>query len=294
MKFCLNERALPSYLRENGAMEDTLINGGTARLHAQKITTLHYHKYAELGICLEGSGVNHIKNRIYRFRAGDLQYVPPYEPHLASADEGVACRWLWISLDLLALFAGEPQGRYAALLSAAQKGYSGLFAPEEHPRLAAVIYRIRDLLQNPDDFFSNACFFLSGELLCEVASIGDIDGNAAPLPRRMSGVLGQAFLYISENYGNREAMSEEKIAAKTGYSISHFRYLFKQETGITLCEFLLRTRLAAAAYLLRTTARPVLDVALDAGFGDISYFIRAFRKYYASTPKKYRIGNALP
>ncbi|MFL5313363.1 MAG: helix-turn-helix domain-containing protein [Myxococcales bacterium] len=44
-----------------------------------------------------------------------------------------------------------------------------------------------------------------------------------------------------------------------------------------------------AARLLLTTALPVTEVALEAGFGDLSNFIRTFRRAAGRSPRAFRL-----
>jgi AraC-like DNA-binding protein len=50
----------------------------------------------------------------------------------------------------------------------------------------------------------------------------------------------------------------------------------------------LRTRLRAAATRLASETARILDVALDAGFGDVSNFNRAFRAEFGVSPREFR------
>jgi transcriptional regulator GlxA family with amidase domain len=66
--------------------------------------------------------------------------------------------------------------------------------------------------------------------------------------------------------------------------------LFEQE-GTTFTEYLLAQRLARAHELLgdpRCRAEKISTVALDCGFGDVSYFNRAFRRHYGASPSDVR------
>jgi AraC-like DNA-binding protein len=47
-------------------------------------------------------------------------------------------------------------------------------------------------------------------------------------------------------------------------------------------------RIDRACQLLRSTDLPLLEVALDTGFSDQSYFTKVFRRYIGSTPGAYR------
>ncbi len=64
-----------------------------------------------------------------------------------------------------------------------------------------------------------------------------------------------------------------------------------EETGTTFTDFVLELRLGAA---LRMLASPryvdwsVTAIALEAGFGDLSYFNRRFKQRFARTPSDVR------
>jgi AraC family transcriptional regulator len=68
----------------------------------------------------------------------------------------------------------------------------------------------------------------------------------------------------------------------------HFLRTFRHVVGLTPHQFILRTRLHRAALALRRSGRPVLEVALDAGFADLSTFNRRFRATMGVTPGAYR------
>ena len=86
----------------------------------------------------------------------------------------------------------------------------------------------------------------------------------------------------------RRPLSLEELSALVGISPYHFLRTFKHVVGLTPHQFILRRRLREAALRLRTTAEPVLDIALDAGFGDLSNFNHTFRAAFGTTPTEYR------
>jgi AraC family transcriptional regulator len=63
---------------------------------------------------------------------------------------------------------------------------------------------------------------------------------------------------------------------------------FRHVVGLTPHQFILRTRLHTAAVELRRSVRSILDIALDAGFADLSTFNRRFRATMGVTPGTYR------
>ena len=80
------------------------------------------------------------------------------------------------------------------------------------------------------------------------------------------------------------------LAARAGYSASHFHRAFQGEVGETIKAHVLRLRLERAAFRLGFHGGPIIAVAFDCGFGSHESFTRAFRRYFGVTPSAYRRG----
>lgn len=59
-------------------------------------------------------------------------------------------------------------------------------------------------------------------------------------------------------------------------------------TGQSFISFLKEYRLNAAAEALHTTDEPVLTIASQCGFENLSYFNRSFKAHFGMTPREYR------
>jgi AraC family transcriptional regulator len=82
----------------------------------------------------------------------------------------------------------------------------------------------------------------------------------------------------------------EELARMAGLSRYHFLRAFKSVTGVTPHQWVLRARLRDAAHRLATSRAAVTEIALDAGFSDLSNFIRSFGAEYGVSPRRYRAG----
>jgi AraC-like DNA-binding protein len=68
------------------------------------------------------------------------------------------------------------------------------------------------------------------------------------------------------------------LASRAALSPFHYLRVFASTFGVTPHQYLLRCRLRRAARLLaEQPQRPIIEVALDAGFGNLSNFVRTFR-----------------
>jgi AraC-like DNA-binding protein len=94
---------------------------------------------------------------------------------------------------------------------------------------------------------------------------------------------------IGENLGNK-ALSIDAMAARHGVTPRYISMLFESEP-MTFSEFVLSQRLHRAHRMLsdpRFAALSISSIALETGFGDVSYFNRTFRRAYGATPSDVR------
>ena len=87
-----------------------------------------------------------------------------------------------------------------------------------------------------------------------------------------------------------ETLAVASVAARHGVTPRYLHKLFEDE-GVTYTQFVLRHRLDRAFRMLRDprgSARRISEIAYDVGFGDLSYFNRAFRRRYDATPSEIR------
>ena len=94
---------------------------------------------------------------------------------------------------------------------------------------------------------------------------------------------------IVKNVG-RGDLSVGFVAAKLGVT-SRYVHLLLEETGKSFTHHVLERRLEKAAALLRDPRwrhRKIADISAEAGFTDLSYFNRSFRRHFAATPSDIR------
>jgi AraC-like DNA-binding protein len=80
----------------------------------------------------------------------------------------------------------------------------------------------------------------------------------------------------------------EDAARQVGLSSFHFLRLFAKVLGVTPHQYLVRSRLRRAARLLAEDTRTVTEVAFDAGFADMSNFVRTFHRAAGVSPRRFR------
>jgi|SRR5271167_1857138 len=95
-----------------------------------------------------------------------------------------------------------------------------------------------------------------------------------------------AVSFVEENLTEKISLGE--VAQLCGLGPFQFSRAFKQEQGTTFREFLIQRRINRALQLFDNPKASVTDVAFAAGFNDLSYFARVFRRFTGVTPSCYR------
>ncbi|MEC8231879.1 MAG: AraC family transcriptional regulator [Pseudomonadota bacterium] len=69
---------------------------------------------------------------------------------------------------------------------------------------------------------------------------------------------------------------------------TQFKVRFKQTTGLSLRNYLVKTKMEKAKALLSNTDTPILTVALSVGYDDVTSFTRRFKAYFGQPPGYYK------
>lgn len=164
------------------------------------------------------------------------------------------------------------------------------FSEFEYAR-KALRYGVRDYLLKPID---KASLY---ELLVKVqqeqkAALTEMD--TAAVSRQEAGttdrehhVIEQMKTILEQEYNKNFEM--ERIADTIGMSANYLSRLFKQETGMTITDFLIDIRIEKAKQFL--TDHPNLknyEISMLVGYSDPVYFNKLFKKMVGETPKDYK------
>ena len=92
--------------------------------------------------------------------------------------------------------------------------------------------------------------------------------------------------YINMNY--KKNISIKQLATLYFMNEKYLGRLFKAKTGCSVHQYLNQIRIDHALENLKTTKQPILEIALNCGFQNVTYFNRQFSKMYHITPSAYR------
>lgn len=100
-----------------------------------------------------------------------------------------------------------------------------------------------------------------------------------------TGYVRQAMDYIAGHYAD-ENISIATIAEHLCVSEGHLSHVFKKQTGMTVTNYLTKTRIDAAMALLQTGRVKVYEAAAAVGYKDVTYFSATFKKLTGLSPSE--------
>ncbi|MCR6490449.1 helix-turn-helix domain-containing protein [Amycolatopsis sp. OK19-0408] len=105
-----------------------------------------------------------------------------------------------------------------------------------------------------------------------------------PAPRGSE--LEPVLTWLEANCAAELTLAE--IAARVGMSTRTLNRRFREQTGTTPLQWLLRARVRRAQHLLEATGDPVDRIAGDVGFGSPTAFRERFKRIVGTSPQAYR------
>jgi AraC-like DNA-binding protein len=97
--------------------------------------------------------------------------------------------------------------------------------------------------------------------------------------------------YIEKNIEKKITLDD--LADNTFISKYHFHRIFNEAVGVSIMEYIRNRRLTCAANRLINTIDEITDIAMQYQFDSLDGFSKAFKRYYGTSPGRYRKNNKL-
>ena len=260
------------------------------RLHATyQDVPLHWHEEAELTLIVRGASTYTVQLESFQVQEGDLVFVPPQVLHAVTTGGGeMESDTFVFHMDFLGGRGGDVCTlRYLAPLSG-QKLTPPMVIRREHPLYEQLVQIFREMNRNWEQKELGYELMMKAKLLTALALMMPYcvkDSEELALRTEHAEKIKAALEFMEQNYG--EEISIADVAAACYFSQYHFMRFFKKYMGVSCGEYLKNLRLEKAAKAFATGNTGILDVAMESGFRNLSYFYREFQKKYGITPKQF-------
>jgi AraC-like DNA-binding protein len=227
-------------------------------------------------------------------RAGDIHLVPEGVEHQPLAIDDLQ-GWI-VGVDPLLLRAlgpprspGQPRLHGEAVPAPARSLLvRGLLllrpGPARRQRVEQLVTEMETELRERKWGAEAAAHALLALLLTEIMrELQEHTPTASPL---LGGLVRDALTFIEARC--LEPLSLQDVAAAVGRTPSHLANAIRQETGLTVGDWLREHRMSEARRRLRDTDASVESIASQVGYADVTHFIRTFRRAHDMTPREWR------
>lgn len=271
--------------RQRGTIDFPIELHHLDHLHPRYQMSYHWHHECEIIRVLEGEFTLSLDQRTLSLKAGDVAFINSGAVHGGMAGN---CVYECIVFNMQMLLTknfdwlkplqkiGEHELLIEPLLphsdSVLQKNIRELFEALSHKQTAYQLSTIGSLYQ------------IFGRIIEKGYYTSLPSGELGKYKRTAQ--IKRVLSLIESSY--HEALTLEQLSAQAGMSPKYFCQFFQEITKRTPIDYLNYYRIEQAAYQMMRSDSSVTEIAYSCGFNDLSYFIRAFKKYKGTTPGRYQ------
>ena len=249
---------------------------------------LHTHNYYEFYFFLEGDVQMQIGSQRYPVRFGDIMLIPPHTQHKAfvNTEASPYRRFVfWISEEYCNhLLQSSPDYAYIMQLVGTTKQYIFHTDQISFNSVQSKILRILEEMHSQKFGRETQISISVNDLILYLNRL--VFEQNAPVKKNYDRVLYRQIMeYIEEHI--ETDLSLERIAAEFYVSKYHIAHVFKDNTGLSIHQFITKKRLGLCRDAIQSKMS-ITEAYQMFGFGDYSSFYRAFKKEYGISPKDFR------
>lgn len=230
-----------------------------------------------LHFIIDGCGRFTIDGKTILLKAGDLFILPKNKKTFYQADFENPWTYIWVG------FSGSKAESLLqqSILLEHYYAHSNLSSKILDQMTQLTCFRDEKLNNVTDLLLMAELYKLLGFLIQELPN-PDIHTLAA----QHSNYVRQAKKLIHSRYGSN--LKVQDIAQMLNLNRSYLYRIFKEETGLSLKDYIMQVRINKACDLLRTSSLSIHHIASSIGYSDALNFSKIFKKEIGKSPSSYR------
>lgn len=250
-------------------------------------TKYHCHDFMELSYVISGTGTYKINNEYFKVKTGDLLPFNPNVYHREYVAQGEELHELHIGI----------------------KDFRLDYLPKDYLMKENFLGLI-NLLKEKDNFFNCCKEIIEEQRKCEpgydlilktlamklmviiLRETGDFKSiethkSCTFESSEKNNIVRTIISFMNENY--MDDISLDKISRNMYLSPVYISKIFKEETGDSPINYLIKIRLEKASYMLQDdNGMSIKKISKMVGYEDAYYFSKLFKKYYGNSPLKFK------
>ncbi len=251
----------------------------------------HAHGFFAMMFVTNGAGVMRVGREDLEVSPGSFIITAPGEVHDTALLHGVG-RW---ALDFMPdafgveaagwLFPRPTRPEWSVLLRRSWQAAQAIMVPIAHR--AEWLRQFETIAHELAEQGPGYREIVRAELKTLLIRTGRLTARLAPEP--LSPLLGEVFDVIERRFA--EAVSLADVARAVGRSTAHLTTVVREQTGMTVQQWIIERRMAEARQRLMASDENVDVLAERVGYRDATLFIRHFKRAHGITPRRWRNGS---
>lgn len=256
----------------------------------------HWHPNIEILFLQKGTYEFEINLERFILREGDICFLNSGDLHQITGIETATIHDVFIFDPKILSFSYEDAIQEHILGPFVNRDlvFPHILRPSDrlYPLLAPKIATLTELAASQSAGWYLRCKLMLLELICLMKTEGFFLTGAGVLSsadRQKISRYKQIISYMESHYSDSVTLSQ--LADAAGCNSQYLCRFFREITGLSPIRYLIAYRIEQSCLMLLETTKTVLEISLDCGFDNVSYFIRQFRRRKGCTPKEYRKQN---
>ncbi|WP_198553857.1 AraC family transcriptional regulator [Tenacibaculum sp. Bg11-29] len=255
----------------------------------------HKHNFFELTYILKGSGQHLLNESAIDYKKGDLFFLTPKDEHEFVVDEPTTFGIIKFTEQLFLEKANLTSSTHwrknldTVILHANNIPKSIISYDVDRIQLFYLYELIKNEIDNPLVYGRDVLLNLFGALLVVVSR--NLKSNLIKIEERYNSEkekIDSILTYIRQNVLDKELIKIKSIAETFYMSPNYVSIFIKKHAGISIQQYVLKTKIEMAARLLKQTNLNISEIADKTGFLDSSHFNKIFKKYTSHNPSAFR------
>lgn len=264
-------------------------------------TEYHAHNYVEIAFVEDGRGIHKIGNTCISCNSGDLFLLNSMVKHQFVPQDGgelTVCNCIFLPEFFDYSLAGSKSIQtlsniflFRSFMVDEPFPYLEIHAGDEiHPWLKNLFLNIYNEYTLEETGYLELIRAYMIELIIfilrKAQSTAGLSAGRGPGRDAASVINTRVISYIESHFTDDVTIGD--LAVLAFLSPAQLCRIFKQTTGVTIKEFMQKTRVEVACRMLCETDRSISDISMSVGYRDAKYFTRLFTRAEGMTPSLFR------
>jgi AraC-like DNA-binding protein len=250
------------------------------------------HENYEMVYMKKGYAAFDISGQIVNLGPNDIVIIKPMQYHKFMVKSESGCEFIVLYFTFENRISGEyseiPLEDFLNFVSGKETGPYIALKVSQKNEIIVLLNRILKEREDsePGSEFLNYLLVMELFVLLSRALKMEWENSIKSKSPKLKELIGIAENFIHNNFERDISLGD--IARFVFLSPSYFTRAFKEETGLSPINYLLKVRIERAKELLTDTGLRISDIALSVGFSNQQRFNEMFKKFTNQTPLQYR------